>query len=262
MEDVLTELPPPSRFFLEELNNFTPPAPPVPSPFILLSNPTSKTPLQPSLFIIAISAPSLYLLHHVSPKTLIGTFILPEVPSSGNSVEPSLKDKSCNLYNISHGGKSVIVANFQYSVSSERSHAIAKTLIGQQIIPERVLILDSVQSRNFRGRISTDDTFAMKLETSVERKGIPLLKKLNYFPSGSVVEGLGAALLGRCQMKNIKATLCVSWPESGGSVTSIVKDLLLKDVLSDMEVKIDADGEAEGLKFGHTNHYLDSELYT
>lgn len=96
----------------------------------------------------------------------------------------------------------------------------------------------------------------------MERKGIPLLKNLNYFPSGSVVEGLGAALLSRCQMKNIKATLCVSWPESGGSVTSIVKDLLLKDVLSDMEIKIDADGEYESLKFGHTNHNLDSELYT
>ncbi|KAJ0734893.1 hypothetical protein HanPI659440_Chr11g0425611 [Helianthus annuus] len=51
----------------------------------------------------------------------------------------------------------------------------------------------------------------MKLETSKERKGAPLLKSLSYFPSGSVVEGLGAALLGCCQMMNIKATLCVSW---------------------------------------------------
>ncbi|KAI3696194.1 hypothetical protein L1987_79204 [Smallanthus sonchifolius] len=262
MEDVLTELPPPSRFFLEDLNNFTPPAPPLPSPFILLSTPNSKTTLRPSLFIIAISAPSLYLLHHISPKTLIGTLILPEIPSSGNSIDPSLKDKSCNLYTISYAGETVVLANFQYPVSSERAHTISKTLIGQQIIPERVLIFDSVQTCNFRGRISTDDTFAMKLETARERKGVPLLKNLNYFSSGSVVEGLGAALLGRCQMKNIKATLCLSWPESGGSVTSMVKDLLLKDVLCDMELQIDANGEDEDLRFGHKNHYLDSELYT
>ncbi|KAF5794184.1 hypothetical protein HanRHA438_Chr08g0336551 [Helianthus annuus] len=262
MEDVLTELPPPSRFFLEDLNNFAPPAPPLPSPFILHSTPNSKTVIRPSLLIIAISTPSLHLLHHLSPKTLIGTLILPEIPSSGNSVNPSLKDKSCNLYAISHGSESIVLANFQYSVSSERTHSIAKTLIGQNIIPQRVVIFDSVQSRNFRGRISTDDTFVMKLETSRERKRVPLLKSLSYFPSGSVVEGLGAALLGCCQMMNIKATLCVSWPESGGLVTSVVKDLLLKDVLPNMEVSIEADDEDEGLRFGFKNHYLDSELYT
>ncbi|KAI3778832.1 hypothetical protein L2E82_08218 [Cichorium intybus] len=258
MEDVLTELPPPSRFFIEDLNNFTPPSPPLPSPFLFLSSPNSKTTLKPSLLIIALSPPSLSLLHHLSPKTLIGTLILPEISPSGNTITPSLKDNSCNLYSIN----SIILANFQYQVPSERTHAIAKTLIGQQIVPERVLILDSVQRRNFRGRISSDDTFAMKLETTLERKGTPLLKSLNYLPSGSVVEGLGAALLGRCQMKGIKGILCVTWPEVGGSVTSMVKDLLVKDVLHGIEVGFDDNGEDEGLRFGHKNHYLDSELYT
>ncbi|GJR01839.1 hypothetical protein Tco_1490248 [Tanacetum coccineum] len=263
MEDVLTELPPPSRFFLEDLNNFTPPAPSLPSPFILLSNPNPQTsPLRPSLLIIALSTPSLYLLHNVSSKTLIGTLVLPEISSSGNSVEPSLKDKSCNLYAINHGNESIILANFQYSVNPERTHAIAKTLIGQQIIPDKVLIFDSVQSRNFRGRISTDDTFAMKLETAIQRKEAPLLKNLNYFPSGSVLEGLGAALLGRCQVKNIKGTLCVSWPEVGGSVTSMLKALLAIDVLPGVELRVDANSEDKGLRFGQKNYYLDSELYT
>ncbi|XP_071690159.1 uncharacterized protein [Rutidosis leptorrhynchoides] len=262
MEDVLTELPPPSRFFLEDLNNFTPPSNPLPSPFVLLSSPNSKLPLRPNLLIIALSTPSLYLLHNLSSKTLIGTLILPEISPSGNSINPSLKDKSCNLYTIDHPTESIILANFQYSVSSERAHMISKTLIGNQIIPERVLILDSIQARNFRGRISTDDTFAMKLETSSERKSVPLLKSLTYFPSGSVIEGLGAALLSYCQMKNIKGSLCVLWPEVGNSVTSMVKDLLVKEVLPGMELKFDANGEDEGLRFGLKNHYLDSELYT
>lgn len=181
---------------------------------------------------------------------------------SGNSVEPSLKDKSCNLYAINHDNESIILANFQYSVSPERTHAIAKTLIGQQIIPDKVLIFDSVQSRNFRGRISTDDTFAMKLETAIQRKESPLLKNLNYFPSGSVLEGLGAALLGRCQIKNIKGTLCVSWPEVGGSVTSMLKALLAIDVLPGVELRVDANDEDKGFRFGQKNYYLDSELYT
>ncbi|KAL8217653.1 hypothetical protein R6Q57_021026 [Mikania cordata] len=89
----------------------------------------------------------------------------------------------------------------------------------------------------------------MKLETSVERKGVPLLKNLKYFPSGSVAEGVGAALLACCQMKNRKASLCVSWPESGGSVTSMVQALLLKVVLHDMELRIDANSDDEGLRY-------------
>jgi predicted ATP-grasp superfamily ATP-dependent carboligase len=40
--------------------------------------------------------------------------------------------------------------------------------------------------------------------------GSSLLRGIDYFPSGSVIDGLAAALLGRCQVKNIKGTLCVS----------------------------------------------------
>ncbi|KAA8529274.1 hypothetical protein F0562_033927 [Nyssa sinensis] len=270
MEDVITDIPPPSRFFLEDLNNFTLPSPALPSPFLLFSTPNVKKPLCPSLLIVAMSSPSLYFCHHVSSKTLIGSLILPEIPFSGNSIGPSLRDKSCNIYALNDADNLILIVSVQYSISAERSHAVAKLLIGEQIIPERVLILDSVQSRNFRGRLSSDETYAFKLETSVERKGLDdgfgdssLLRGLDYFPSGSVIDGLGAALLGRCQMKMIKGTLCVSWPEFGGSVMSMVKSLLLKDVLPGLEYSIDGEVEEEHSRFGPIkNHLLDSELYT
>ncbi|KAJ0095601.1 hypothetical protein Patl1_16588 [Pistacia atlantica] len=119
MEDVLTEIPPPSRFFQEDLYNFAPPSPPLPSPFILCP------------------------------------------------------------------------------VAAGRSHIVAKLLIGEQIVPERVLILDSVQTRNFRGKLSLDETCAFKLETSSERKGgSSLLKDVDYFPSGSMVDGFGRCFVG------------------------------------------------------------------
>ncbi|CAL5350024.1 unnamed protein product [Camellia sinensis] len=223
MEDVITAIPPPSRFFLEDLNNFTPPSPPIPPPFLLFSTPNQSKPICPSLLIIALSSPSLHFCHHISTKTLIGSVILPEIPFSGNTIEPSLRDKS-----------------------AERSHAVAKLLIGEQIVPEKVLILDSIQSRNFRGKLSPDETFAFKLETSQQRKRLgndgcgdsSLLKGIDYFPSGSMVDGLSAALLGQCQMKKIKGTVCVSWPEFGGSVALLVKSLLLKDVLPGFEYSI------------------------
>ncbi|KAJ9709506.1 hypothetical protein PVL29_001132 [Vitis rotundifolia] len=267
MEDVLTEIPPPSRFFKEDLNNFTPPSPPLPSPFLLLSS--LDKPLRSSLLIIAISSPSLSVFHRVAAKTLIGTLILPEIPLSGNSIEPSLRDKSCNIYALNDVDNSVLLVSVQYAVSAERSHAIAKLLIGEQIIPERVLIMDSVQSRNFRGKLSPDETFAFKLETSSERKehsdrssSSPLLKGLDYFPSGSMVDGLAAALLSRCQMRNIKGTLCVSWPEFGGSGVSLVKSII-KEVLPSLEYSVNSDGEDEYSKLDQIkDHPLDSELYT
>jgi|UniRef100_A0A2N9H0Y4 hypothetical protein len=266
MEDALTEIPPPSRFFEEDLNNFTPPSIPLPSPFLVFSNPRPNEPLRPSLLILAISSPSLYVFHQLSSKILIGSLILPEIPFSGNSIEPSLGDKSCNIYTLNDADDSIILISVQCSVAAERSHIVAKLLIGDQIIPDRVLILDSVQSQNFRGKLSPDETYSFKLETASERKGLgdsTLLKGIDYFPSGSVVDGLAAALLGRCQMNNIKGTLCVSWPEFGGAVVSLVKSLLQRNVLPSLDLSINGDAGNEYSRFSWTkDHPFDSELYT
>ncbi|XAR65347.1 hypothetical protein NMG60_11009441 [Bertholletia excelsa] len=270
MEDVITDIPPPSRFFLEDLNSFTPPSPPLPRPFLLFSTPSPNQPVCPSLLIIAMSSPSLHFFHNLPSKTLIGTLILPEIPFSGNTIEPSLGDKSCNIYALNNNDHLIIIVAIQYQVAAERSHAVAKLLIGEEIVPEKVLILDSVQSRNFRGRLSPDETFAFKLETSQQRKGLAdgdggslMLEGVDYFPSGSVIDGLSAALLGRCQMKKIRGALCVSWPQHGRSVASLMKSLLLKDVLPGLEYKFDGEGEDMHSRFGQTeDHPLDSELYT
>lgn len=139
---------------------------------------------------------------------------------------------------------------------------MGKLLIGEQINPERVLILDSVNSQNFRGNLSRDETFAFKLETLMERRDDPLLKGLDYFPSGSVMDGLGAALLARCEMRKIKGTLCVSWPQFGSSVVSLVKSILLMHVLPGLEFDMKGDEDDARRKFGMKDRYPDSELYT
>ncbi|XP_022146316.1 uncharacterized protein LOC111015554 [Momordica charantia] len=266
MEDILTEIPPPSRFFQDDLNNFAPPSPPLPSPFLLLSNPKPNEPLRPSLLVIAISSPSLYIFHHLSAKTLVGSLILPEIPFSGNHIQPSVDDKLCNIYSIDQDGELVILVSFQCSVPAERSVLVSKVLLGDQIIPERVLILDSLQSQNFRGKLSPDEAFAFKLETSSERKsqdegnsGSPLLKGLDYYASGSVVDGLAAALLGRCQMKNIKGALCVSWPEYGSEVISLLKSLLHRNVLLRPRLELFTES-SNGDEY--LNRIKDLELYT
>ncbi|KAJ4958803.1 hypothetical protein NE237_025914 [Protea cynaroides] len=263
MEDVITDIPPPSRFFHEDLNNFTPPSPTLPAPFLVFSypKPNPNITLCPSLLIIAISTPSINLLHHyLSSKSPIGTLMLPEISLSGNAIEPSPKDKSCYIYAL-EDDNSIIVISLQFCVAAERSHAVAKLLIEGEgkIRPERVLILDSVQSRNFRSKLPPDEELAFKLETTAaltEEQQVlgALIRGLGFLPSGSLMDGLGAALLGRCQLRRIKGTLCVTWPESGAPAVSLVKSLL-KDVLPSLE----------HLSVSHVDDsvsHLDSELYT
>ncbi|GMJ13415.1 hypothetical protein like AT3G25545 [Hibiscus trionum] len=270
MEDVITEVPPPSRFFQEDLNNFITPSPSLPSPFLVFSNPKPKKPLCPSLLIVALSSPSLYIFHHLSPKTLTGSLILPEVPFSGISAEPSLGDKTCNIYSMNDGDKTILLVSVQHGVSAERSHLVARLLIGDDIVPERVLILDSIQSQNFRGKLSPDETYAFKLETLAERKGLgggnvasPLLKGLDYFPSGSMIDGLAAALLSRCQLKNIKGTLCVSWPDFGSSVVALIRSLLQRNVLPSLDSSLKGDVWDQYPRINLTkNQPYDTEIYT
>lgn len=263
----MTEIPPPSRFYQEDLNNFTPPSPPIPSPFLLFSNRKCNEPLRPSILIIAISSPSLYIFHHASSKMLVGSLILPEIPFSGNSIQTSLRDKSCNIYSLRDADdKFILLVSVQCPIAAERAHFVAKLLLGEHIMPERVLVFDSVQSRNFRGKLSPDETYAFKLETSAERKGLAddhMLKGLGYFPSGSVIDGLAAAILGRCQMRNIRGALCVTWPEIDSDVVSLVKSLLLKDVLPRLDLRIPSSTENEFFRFSQNkDHLYDSEMYT
>ncbi|KAJ4752387.1 Proteasome assembly chaperone 1 [Rhynchospora pubera] len=210
MDDVLTETPPPSRFFDDDLDNFAIAPPPLPSPFLLL-NPNPK----PNLLIVAISPLSRSILHHLPSKTLIGSLFLPEIALSGNPLVPSPNDKSFNVYSV--GDQNSCLASVQYNVSPERCRAVAKCLIGD-VKPDQVVIFDSIKSQNYRGRIEVDETLAFKLETKQQRleKGNLGLSGVDYLPSGSVMDGLGAAILTESQMKGIKGTLVATWPENGG----------------------------------------------
>lgn len=265
----MTDIPPPSRFFQEDLNIFTPPSPSLPRPFLLFSDPHADKILRPSTLIVAISPASRQIFHKVS-KTRVGSLILPEILFSGNTVVPSAKDKSCYIYSLDDSDNPVVVVLVQCPIPAERSHVFSKVLLGAQIVPKRVLILDSIQSQNFRCKLSRDETLAYKLETLSQSDSSgdgcgssSLLKGLDYFPSGSVIDGLAAALLTRCHILNIKGTLCVCWPEFDNSVVLLLKSLLLKDVLQETNFDSGSGYGDESLRYGWTKDpVLESELYT
>lgn len=123
--------------------------------------------------------------------------------------------------------------------------------------------MDSVQSRNFRGRLSPDETLAAKLETSSEKKAGASRLNLDYFPSGSVIDGLSASLLSRCQLKNIRGTLVVSWPEFDPSVVRFV-GALLKSIVPGLDVaSVGKDLEKYSSRAGlKKDAWVDSDLYT
>lgn len=116
---------------------------------------------------------------------------------------------------------------------------------------------------NHRGLLSSDRAVAFKLESLAERKRADgekkLLDGLEYYPSGSVVDGLGAAILGRCQVLNIRASLCVSWPQFDGSVVLLLKDLLRRCALPEFDFGLSGD---DVLKYGKSkDHVFQSHLY-
>jgi hypothetical protein len=94
---------------------------------------------------------------------------------------------------------------------------VAKCLIGSVGV-DQVVIFDCMKSQNYRGRIEVDETLAFKLETKQQRldRGNLTVNGVDHLPSGSVMDGLGAAILTECQMKGIKGTLLATWPENGG----------------------------------------------
>ncbi|KAJ6811359.1 uncharacterized protein M6B38_155785 [Iris pallida] len=241
MEDAVTEPPPPSRFFQEDLDSFAPRSPPLPSPFLLL-NPQNPNPNNP-IIVIAISSPSLSLLRSVPDKTLIGTLFLPEKSLSISSAPVE----------IHSSGSETILVSVPCRVGPERSRAVAKALLGG--LPRgRVLVLDSIRAENYRGRLSADEDEAavFKLETKEERKGGGLVGGVGYLGSGSMVDGFGAAVMAECEMRRGKGTMVVAWPEEGREVAKV-----LSGVLRGLGLAVDVGGGGSGGGFLKTK----SDLY-
>ncbi|MQL75615.1 hypothetical protein Taro_008005 [Colocasia esculenta] len=228
MEDVITDAPPPSRFFPDDLDNFASPSSPLPLPFLLFSGQNNKPP-RPSTLVIAASPASCYVVHHLSPKTLIGALFLPELPLAGCSLEPSPGNTGCSIY---AAGEDAVLVSFQYPVAADRARAVAKRLL-EDLSPAGVLVLDSVRSGGFRGCLSADEALVFKLETAEQRAAGSgtALRSVPYYPTGSVADGLSAALLAECQMKKLRGTLCLTWPEAGDPAAVSLLEAVLRDFL-------------------------------
>ncbi|XP_062189765.1 uncharacterized protein LOC133892817 [Phragmites australis] len=201
MEDVVTDAPPPSRFSPEDLNNFAVP-PVLPTPILVVSpNPNPPT---PRLLIVLISPTSLALLSHLpSPPPLHASLLLPDLPLQSHTPIRVYLHPSGALLAAEHS-----------AVPAHRARAAARALVST-LQPEEVLVLDAVRSGAYRGRLAADEPVEGKLETRAARRqgGVGAARGVAALaPPGSVVDGLGAAVVAECEIRGKAASMVVTWP--------------------------------------------------
>ncbi|CAO2175106.1 unnamed protein product [Urochloa humidicola] len=199
MEDVVTDVPPPSRFSPDDLDNFAAP-PPQPTPILVVS-PIPSTPA-PRLLIVLISPTALALLASPRPP-LHASLLLPDLPLQPHGPVRVYLHPSGALLAAAHG-----------AVPAHRARAAAKALVSK-LQPEEVLVLDAVRSESYRGRLAADEPVEGKLETRAARRqgGVGAARGAAALaPPGSVVDGLGAAVLAECEIRGKAASMVVTWP--------------------------------------------------
>ncbi|KAL5227516.1 hypothetical protein ABZP36_015781 [Zizania latifolia] len=205
MEDVVTDAPPPSRFSPDDLDNFAA-APAQPTPILVVS-PTNPSPA-PRLLILFISPTSLALLPHLpSPPPLHASLLLPDLPLERS--HPPIR-----VY--LHTSSGALLAAVHGPVPAHRARAAARSLVSA-LQPEEVLVLDAARSGAYRGRLAADEPVEGKLETRAARRrgGVGAARGVAVLaPPGSVVDGLGAAVMTECEMRGKAASMVVTWPEA------------------------------------------------
>eukprot|EP01114_Cavostelium_apophysatum_P009325 TRINITY_DN2242_c0_g1_i2.p1 TRINITY_DN2242_c0_g1~~TRINITY_DN2242_c0_g1_i2.p1 ORF type:complete len:264 (+),score=39.62 TRINITY_DN2242_c0_g1_i2:37-792(+) len=117
----------------------------------------------------------------------------------------------CTVYKIEGAAFSTILITCGYEVESERSNEWVRCVF-QQFQPKSALILDKLLLCNYFGgsnpSFSPTTALVRKIETTARknRKGESICP---FLEAPNVIDRISAALLTRCELKNIAATLYV-----------------------------------------------------
>jgi len=165
-----------------------------------------------SVLLIGISTGA-YFLHCSFPnKRAVGSLVLPEISMKNNTLEPSINDRTCILYEVENNPHILLVL-CQYEVQPERSYIWTSTLFNSIKTPQKVYIFDKILDVDLS--ISTDEAvnppLLRKLETSKQRE--ENIQICPFLPLPNIVEKLAAAILTHCEIHGLCGSLFVSLQE-------------------------------------------------
>jgi len=155
--------------------------------------------VRPKFLIVASSKVACALVNHAfGRKQVLFSLVLPEVSMKGNTIQPSLQDRTCTASAV---GLSGIVVSCQYDVPGERAKAVCNALM-EELQPEQMLVLGSIRSEQYYGPgDASQDAQVFSLCTSETPKPPPTSSHPPPLPTGNTLGGLPAALLSHRQLR-------------------------------------------------------------
>lgn len=154
----------------------------------------------------------------------LGSLLVAGVSARGNTVTPTPNDSSGFVYEVVTGGGDgpdassceVVIAVAQYDVPAAAAREWAKTLLTAVSPRERVVVIGAVDEHDVdycgadgrRGSYVVD-TVAMRSDEDASTPPPPPL------PPGTLIAGVAAGVLSRCEMEGIAARMVVVPAPSG-----------------------------------------------
>ncbi|WIA11645.1 hypothetical protein OEZ86_002646 [Tetradesmus obliquus] len=151
---------------------------------------------KPQLLVVAMSAASCALLE--SCLAAAGVQEVATVHSQSSSTAHADDDSTAR--SSAAAGAAAAASASLYSTQLDQT---------QQLQPQRLLLLGSMQAEQYRGEADPSQEFLAFLLQSSSARQPAAAAAAPYLPSGSVVSGLPAALISQAELRGVPAELLV-----------------------------------------------------
>ncbi|KAF9101262.1 Proteasome assembly chaperone 1 [Mortierella sp. GBA35] len=144
------------------------------------------------------------LLHTLQSKTLLGTLILPGVDLKDNSLDlNSSSNASCNIYRLD-ADPTILLIPCNYEIKDKDSLNFAKAIMNN-IQASRIIILDTNSPSAYLSG-SPDIEYNYPWLRLLQTAGSTTVTKIPTLEVPNLVQNLGAALMGYCEVRGLSDT--------------------------------------------------------
>ncbi|KAF9129564.1 Proteasome assembly chaperone 1 [Mortierella sp. 14UC] len=144
------------------------------------------------------------LLHTIQGKTLLGSLILPGVDLKDNSLDVnSPSNASCNIYRLD-ADPTVFLIPCNYEIKDKDSLNFAKAIMNN-IQASRIIILDTNSPSTYLSG-SPDIEYNYPWLRLLQTAGSTTVTKIPTLEVPNLVQNLGAALMGYCEVRGLSDT--------------------------------------------------------